>query len=117
MPAHLEIDLPSPEATVPFAEVAAFVDHARHAGVADDAPVFGIAPVQDTDMLIALRIELPQGGQLPDDVRVPRGDFLALLDVADAIEANDGDAREHLAALRDLRQRLTRAALERAPRG
>jgi len=98
---------------MPFAEVAAFVDHARRAGVADDTPVLGIAPVQDTDMLVALRIELSPGGKLPDEVRVSRSDLLALLDIADAIEANDGDAREQQTALRDLRQRLTQAAIAR----
>ncbi|WP_158893375.1 hypothetical protein [Amycolatopsis anabasis] len=112
MTSRLEFDLPAAGEAVPFGALTAFVEHARHTGIADDAPVTEVSPDQDPEMLVALRIELDRLGERPADVRVPRADILELLDVIAEIDENDGDGRAHLATLRELRQRLTHLAIE-----
>lgn len=114
MTSRVEIDLPDEHSTLPFGELASFVEHARNAGATSDTPITPVAAEQDPSILIALRVELDEPTSQPADLRIKRADIKELIDLLTDIEDNDGDARSQLQLhlVRDLRQRLTHIALQ-----
>ena len=62
-------------------------------------------------MLMALRIELDELAGGPADMSIAREDVVNVIEILEAIEHNEGDARIHLGAIGDLRKRLTDMAL------
>jgi hypothetical protein len=107
MTSRVEIDLPNGNDSLRFGELANFVEHARNAGATPDTAVMGVGPDQDPDMLIALRVELDDSPGHAADLRIARQDVKELITVLTAIDDNEGDARNHLATVRELRHRLT----------
>ncbi|ODU05880.1 MAG: hypothetical protein ABS81_06330 [Pseudonocardia sp. SCN 72-86] len=113
MSIRMECDLPYAGESFPFGDLAAFVQQAQTAGADPDTPVVAVTAPQDDAIVVALQVEL-EGFSLtdrPSDVRLDRGDVAETLAVFEAIEENEGDARMQLAAIRELRQRLTKLAI------
>ncbi|RLK54451.1 hypothetical protein [Actinokineospora cianjurensis] len=108
MTSRLELDLPAGNDTLPFTDLAGFVDHVRAAGANADTPVVAVAAEQDESILIALRVELDGLAARPATIAVDRADIKDLLT---EIDDNDGDTRSHQQTVRELRQRLTGLAL------
>lgn len=112
MTSRVEIDLPDGHGTLPFGELASFVEHARQAGATRDTPVVAVPTEQDPSILIALRVEMDELANQPAELRVERDDVKELLDLLAEIDDNDGDARSQLHVVRELRQRLTHIVLQ-----
>lgn len=112
MTSRLEIDLPSGNDTLRFGELANFVDHARNAGATPDTQVTAVGADHDPDMLVALRVEFDDlAARQPADPQITREDIKELIAVLTAIEDNEGDARNHIGTVRELRDHLTDIAL------
>jgi hypothetical protein len=64
--------------------------------------------------MVAFRVELDEAAAIDRQpvVCLERSDVVEALAVLEAIEDNEGDARMQLAAVRELRQRLTKIAVE-----
>lgn len=100
MTSRVELDLPPAGSSLPLSDLERFVEHARHAGARADTPVIAVAPDQDPDMTIALRVEF-------DSSIAERADLDDLLGLLAEIERNDGDAHAQHRAIRELRRHLT----------
>jgi hypothetical protein len=113
MPIRMECDLPAADESFPCGDLLAFVSQAQAAGAHLNTQVEAVTAPQDDAIVIALRLELeafPLPGQ-PSEVRLDRSDVAELLAVLEVIEEGEGDAQAHLATIRGLRQRLTKAVI------
>ena len=112
---RLECDFPYPGESFPLGELVSFIEQAQAGGAAPDAPVHAVLADNDDTMVVALRVELDppvHPAERPSQVRLSVEEVTHAIDVLEAIEDNDGDARVNLAAVRELRRLLTDRALK-----
>ena len=115
MSIRMEWDVPDAGETVPFGDLASFVARAGALGAGPDTPVLAATAPQDDSIVVFFRLELDEASPLTDRssvVWVDRSDIVEAVALLEAIEDNDGDARMQLDAVRELRQRLTKLAIE-----
>jgi hypothetical protein len=113
MSIRIEWDVPYGGESVSFGDLAAFVARAGALGAGADTPVLAATAPQDDSMITAFRVELDEASPTdrPPVVCLERSEVAEAIAVLEAIEANEGDARMQLAAVRELRQRLTKLAI------
>ena len=109
----MEWDVPYAGESVPFGDLTSFVARAGTLGAEADTPVLATTADQDDSMIVAFRVELDEVAPTdrPPAVCLDRNEVAEAVAVLEAIEDNEGDARIQLAAIRDLRQRLTKLAI------
>jgi hypothetical protein len=114
MSIRMEWDVPYAGESVPFGDLASFVARAGALGAEADTPILATTAPQDDSIIVAFRVELDEASLMdrPPIVCLERSDVVEALGVLEAIEDNEGDARVQLAAVRELRQRLTKLAVE-----
>jgi hypothetical protein len=106
----MEWDVPYPGDKFPFGDLASFVERAQALGADADTEVLATTVDNDDSIMEAFRIELDEASA-PDRssvVCLDRSEVADAVAVLEAIEDNEGDARMQLAAVRELRQRLTK---------
>ena len=113
MSIRIEWDVPYAGESVPFGDLASFVARAGVLGAGADTPVLATTTPQDDSIVVAFRVELDEvtPTDRPPVVCLERTDVAEAVAVLEAIEDNEGDARMQLAAVRELRQRLTKLAI------
>ena len=113
MSIRIEWDVPYAGESSPFGDLASFVARAGALGAEADTPVLAAPAMQDESIIVAFRVELEESSATDrrSVVCLERSDVVAALGVLEAIEDNEGDARMQLAAVRELRQRLTKLAI------
>jgi hypothetical protein len=113
MSIRIEWDVPDAGESVPFGDLASFVARAGTLGAEADTPVLATTTHQDDSIIVAFRVELDEVAPTdrPPVVCLERGEVAEAVDVLEAIEDNEGDARMQLTAIRELRQRLTKLAI------
>jgi hypothetical protein len=109
----MEWDVPDAGETVPFGDLASFVARAGALGAGPDTPVLAAAAQQDESVIVTFRVELDEAAPVDRApvVWLERSEVAEAVDILEAIEDNEGDARMQLVAVRDLRQRLTKLAI------
>jgi hypothetical protein len=114
MSIRIEWDAPDPSESVPFGDLVTFVERAHALGAEANTPVLAATAPQDDLVITAFRVELDaaSAADRPSFVCLDRSDVADAIAVLEAIEDNEGDARMQLAAVRELRQRLTKLAIE-----
>ena len=114
MSIRMEWDVPYAGETVPFGDLASFVARAGALGAGPNTPVLAAPALQDESVIVGFRLELDEASPMdrPAVVCLERSDVVDALAVLEAIEDNEGDARMQLDAVRELRQRLTKLAIE-----
>jgi hypothetical protein len=110
---RIEWDPPYPGESVPFGDLASFVERAYALGAQADTPVLAATAPKDDLIIAAFRVELDAASATdrPPIVCLERSDVADAIAMLEAIEDNEGDARMQLAAVRQLRQRLTKLAI------
>lgn len=111
---RMEWDVPYPGEKFPFGDLASFVERAQAAGVDAGDDVLAVAADQDDSIMVAFRVEVDDDASptdRPSVVCLARSDVAHAIAVLEAIEDNEGDARMQLAAVHELRQRLTKLAI------
>jgi hypothetical protein len=113
MSIRVEWDVPYAGESVPFGDLASFVARAGALGAEPNTPVLAATAPQDDSSIIAFRVELDEASPIDRQpvVCLDRSDVVEAIAVLEAIEDNEGDARLQLAAVRELRQRLTKLAI------
>lgn len=114
MSIRIEWDVPLPGEKFSFGDLTSFVERAQAAGVGASDDVLAVAVDQDDSMTGAFRVEVDDDApptDRPSVVCLERSDVAQGVAVLEAIEDNEGDARMQLAAVRELRQRLTKLAI------
>ena len=113
MSIRIEWDVPNASESVPFGDLASFVARAGALGASADTQVLATTTPQDDSISVAFRVELDEvtPTDRPPVVCLERSDVAEAVAVLEAIEDNEGDARTQLAAVRELRQRLTKLAI------
>jgi hypothetical protein len=115
MPIRIQCDVPFGGESIPFGDLAAFVQQAEAAGADAGTPVLAVTVPQDDAIIDCFQIEIddPVARNVSGlFVHLERTEVADAIDVLEAIEDNEGDARMQLAAVRALRQRLTKLAIE-----
>ena len=114
MSIRMEWDVPYAGETVPFGDLASFVARAGALGAEANTPVLAATALQDDSVIVAFRVELDEASHIDRQpvVCLDRSDVVEAVAVLEAIEDNEGDARMQLDAVRELRQRLTKLAIE-----
>lgn len=115
MALRIEWDVPYAGETVSFGHLASFVERAASCGAGDDTALFVVPVDRDDSIISAFRVDIevdtePRGRSLL--IGLDRSDVVDAVAVLEAIEDNEGDARMQLAAVRELRQKLTKLAME-----
>jgi hypothetical protein len=112
MSIRIEWDVPHAGESVPFGDLQTFVERARSAGADPDTLVV-VATPQDDSLISAFQVEVDGSSPAdrPSAICLVRSDIVEAIAVLEAIEDNEGDARMQLAAVRELRQRLTKLAI------
>lgn len=113
MSIRIEWDPPLPGESVPLGDLASFVERAHALGAEAATPVLAATAPQDDLIIAAFRVELDAASPTdrPSIVCLDRSDVTEAIAMLEAIEDNEGDARMQLAAVRELRQRLTKLAV------
>jgi hypothetical protein len=113
MSIRIEWDPPLPGESIPLGDLASFVERAHALGAEADTPVLAATAPQDDLVITAFRVELDAASPTdrPPIVCLDRSDVVDAIGVLEAIEDNEGDARMQLAAVRELRQLLTKLAI------
>jgi len=114
MSIRIEWDLPYAGESATFGDLASFVARAGALGAEANTPVLAATAPQDDSIMVAFRVELDEAAAIDRQpvVCLERSDVVEALALLEAIEDNEGDARMQLAAVRELRQRLTKIAVE-----
>ena len=114
MSIRIEWDVPFAGESVPFGELASFVERAASSGADSDTPVAAVAVEQDDSIIASFRVEVDGTPSTSRStfVCLDRSDVVEAIAVFEAIEDNEGDARMQLGAVRELRQKLTKLAME-----
>jgi hypothetical protein len=109
----IEWDVPYAGESVPFGDLASFVARAGALGAGADTPVLATPATQDDSTVVAFSVELDEvtPTDWPPVVCLERSEVAEAVAVLEVIEDNEGDARMQLAAVRELRQRLTKLAI------
>jgi hypothetical protein len=109
----VEWDVPYAGESVPFGDLASFVARAGALGAEPNTPVLAATALQDDSVIVAFRVELDEASPIDRQpvVCLDRSDVVEAVAVLEAIEDNEGDARTQLAAVRELRQRMTKLAI------
>jgi hypothetical protein len=113
MSIRVEWDVPYGGESAPFGDLVAFVERSQALGADPDTPVLAVTAPQDDGIGVAFRVDLEVDASAarPSVVSVPRSEVVEAIGVLEAIEDNEGDARMQLAAVRELRQLLTKLAV------
>ena len=114
MSIRIEWDPPYPGESVPLGDLASFVERAHALGAEADTPVLAATAPHDDLTITAFRVELDAASPTdrPAIVCLDRSDVTEAITMLEAIEDNEGDARMQVAAVRELRQLLTKLAIE-----
>lgn len=113
MSIRVEWDVPYPGETFPIGDLASFVQRVQALGAEPETEVLATAADNDNAIMVAFRVELDEASpnRRSSVICLERTEVADAVAVLEAIEDNEGDARLQLAAVRELRQRLTKLAM------
>ena len=105
--------------SLPFGDLAAFVHQAESGGAIAASEALAVLVPNDDTIIDCLQGEIDdsrsdsRSDAAAPFIRLDATEVAEAIDILEAIEENEGDARMQLSAVRELRRRLTRLAIDR----